>query len=132
MDKLSDAAVVMRALANAQSNLRGGITSVRDCGGKDYLEFAVRDSVNRRIFQGPTIFASGRMICMTGGHGNRLARVADGCDEVIKAVREQVHAGSDFIKIMATGGVLTPGVNPGDAHSSAEAMAAGKIGRAHG
>jgi imidazolonepropionase-like amidohydrolase len=119
----------MRALANAQSNLRGGITSVRDCGGKDYLEFAVRDSVNRRIFQGPKIFASGRMICMTGGHGNRLARVADGCDEVIKAVREQVHAGSDFIKIMATGGVMTPGVNPEDAHYSAEEMAAG-IGEA--
>ncbi len=129
MDKLSDAEIVMRALANAQTNLRGGITSVRDCGGKDYLEFAVRDSLNRRIFQGPTICAAGRMICMTGGHGNRVGRIADGCDEVIKAVREQIHAGSDFVKIMATGGVMTPGVNPEDAHYSAEEMAAG-IGEA--
>jgi len=129
MSKMSDADIVMRALANAQTNLRGGITSVRDCGGKDYLEFAVRDSVNKRVFQGPTICAAGRMICMTGGHGNRVGRVADGCDEVVKAVREQVHAGSDFVKIMATGGVMTPGVDPEDAHYSAEEMAAG-IGEA--
>ena len=71
------------------------------------------------------MMASGRMICMTGGHGNRYGRVADGVDEVVKAVREQVHAGSDLIKIMATGGVMTPGVNPEDAHYSAEEMAAG-------
>lgn len=129
MQKMADADIVMHALANAQTNLRGGITSVRDCGGKDYLEFAVRDSVNQRVFQGPTIYAAGRMICMTGGHGNRVARVADGCDEVVKAVREQIHAGSDFVKIMATGGVMTPGVNPEDAHYSAEEMAAG-IGEA--
>ena len=73
---------------------------------------------------------AGRMICMTGGHGNRTGRVADGLDEVVKAVREQVHAGSDLVKIMATGGVMTPGVNPEDAHYSAEEMKAG-ISEAH-
>jgi len=62
---------------------------------------------------------------MTGGHGNRNGRIADGVDEVVKAVREQVHAGSDLVKIMATGGVMTPGVNPEDAHYSAEEMKAG-------
>ena len=130
MGKLSDAAITMGALERAQINLRAGITSVRDCGGKDYLEFAVRDACNRRTFVGPTIHAAGRMICMTGGHGNRWGRVADGCDDVIKAVREQIHAGSDFVKIMATGGVMTPGVNPEDAHYSPEEMAAG-IHEAH-
>ncbi len=130
MGKMSDAAITMQALENAQTILRGGITSLRDCGGKDYLEFAVRDACNKRTFQGPSILAAGRMICMTGGHGNRIGRVADGCDEVIKAVREQVHAGSDFVKIMATGGVGTPGVNPEDAHYSPEEMAAG-IHEAH-
>ena len=73
---------------------------------------------------------AGRMICMTGGHGNRTGRIADGVDEVVKAVREQVHAGSDLVKIMATGGVMTPGVNPEDAHYSAEEMKAG-ITEAH-
>ena len=125
MDKLSDAGITMLALKNAQDTLRGGVTSVRDCGGKDYLEFSVRDSIKRGDFPGPTIHASGKMICMTGGHGNRWGRVADGCDEVIKAVREQVHAGSDMIKIMATGGVMTPGVDPEDAHYTAEEMRAG-------
>ena len=125
MDKMGDAEVTLLALQNAQRNLRGGITSVRDCGGKDYLEFAVRDACNAKLFPGPTIRAAGKMICMTGGHGNRIGRIADGVDEVVKAVREQVHAGSDLIKIMATGGVMTPGVNPEDAHYSADEMAAG-------
>jgi imidazolonepropionase-like amidohydrolase len=124
-DKMQAGAIAVRALANAQQSLRGGITSVRDCGGKDYLEFAARDACNRGEFQGPTIRAAGRMICMTGGHGNRFGRVADGIDDVVKAVREQIHAGSDFVKIMATGGVMTPGVDPEDAHYSAEEMAAG-------
>ena len=125
LDRMSDAEITLVALHNAQRNLRGGVTSVRDCGGKDYLEFAVRDACNARRFSGPTVRAAGRMICMTGGHGNRIGRVADGVDEVVKAVREQVHAGSDLIKLMATGGVMTPGVNPEDAHYSAAEMTAG-------
>jgi imidazolonepropionase-like amidohydrolase len=125
LDELSDGAVTLKALRNAQVTLRGGVTAVRDCGGKDYLEFAVRDAIQRGTFVGPTIRAVGRMICMTGGHGNHIARVADGADDVVRAVREQIHAGCDQIKIMATGGVMTPGVNPEDAHYSAEEMAAG-------
>jgi imidazolonepropionase-like amidohydrolase len=124
-EKMRPGAVAVRALSNAQRSLCGGITAIRDCGGKDYLEFAARDACNRGQFQGPTIRASGRMICMTGGHGSRFGRVADGIEEVVKAVREQVHAGSDLVKIMATGGVMTPGVDPEDAHYSAEEMAAG-------
>ena len=125
LGKLSDADIALIALKNAESTLAGGTTAVRDCGGKDYIEFAARDAIKRGEFPGPTIHAAGRMICMTGGHGNNWGRVADGPDEVIKAVREQVHKGSDLIKIMATGGVMTPGVNPEDAHYSAEEMRAG-------
>ena len=125
MMDLRESQITMKALDNAQATLRGGVTAIRDCGGKDYLEFAVRDACNSGRQLGPTIRASGRVICMTGGHGNRVGRVADGVDEVVKAVREQVHAGSDLIKIMATGGVMTPGVNPEDAHYTAEELAAG-------
>jgi len=125
LTKLSAGGVTIKALENAQADLLGGITSVRDCGGKDYLEFAVRDACNAGKVPGPTIAAAGRLICMTGGHGNNIGRVADGVDDVVRAVREQVHAGSDLIKIMATGGVMTPGVNPEDAHYTAEEMAAG-------
>tara|TARA_R110002072_G_scaffold4706_20_gene32947 strand:- start:160 stop:1356 length:1197 start_codon:yes stop_codon:yes gene_type:complete len=123
--KMQDGEISMLTLFQAQETLRGGVTAVRDCGGKDYLEFAVRDWINKGRFQGPSIYASGKMICMTGGHGNRWGRVADGCDDVIKAVREQIHAGCDLVKIMATGGVMTPGVNPEDAHYSPEEMRAG-------
>ena len=115
----------MRALDRALESLRSGVTSLRDLGGKDFLEFAVRDACNLGRQLGPTILAAGQMICMTGGHGNAFGRVADGPNEFIKAVREQVHAGSDVIKIMATGGVMTPGVNPEDAHYSLEELPVG-------
>lgn len=121
----SPAETALVTLENAQKDLAGGITAVRDCGGKDHLEFAVRDAIGRGTFPGPTIHAAGRMICMTGGHGNSIGRIADGADEVVKAVREQIHAGCDLVKIMATGGVMTPGVNPEDAHYSAAEMTAG-------
>ncbi len=123
--KMSPAQMVLAALGRAQATLAGGVTAIRDCGGMDYLEFAVRDACNSGAQLGPTIRASGKMICMTGGHGNAIGRVADGCEEVVRAVREQIHAGADFIKIMATGGVMTPGVNPEDAHYSPEEMRAG-------
>ncbi len=125
IENANPAEITLRVLENAQTSLKNGITAVRDCGGRNYLEFPVRDACNSGRFLGPNIMASGKMICMTGGHGNESGRVADGCDEVVKAVREQVHAGSDLVKIMATGGVMTPGVNPEDAHYSAEEMAAG-------
>jgi imidazolonepropionase-like amidohydrolase len=125
IEKKSQAEIAVRALEHARATVAGGITSVRDCGGREYIEFAVRDACNAGRFPGPTIRAAGRMICMTGGHGNKFGRIADGADEVVKSVREQIHAGSDLIKIMATGGVMTPGVNPEDAHYSAEEMAAG-------
>ncbi len=121
--KVSPGDITLTVLENAQLSLRHGITSLRDCGGKEYLEFPVRDAINRGTFHGPTIHLSGRMICMTGGHGSRWGRIADGCDEVIKAVREQIHAGCDFVKVMATGGVMTPGVQPKDEHYTAGEMA---------
>ena len=130
IDKLRPDQITMRALRHAQASLDGGITAVRDCGGKDYLEFAVRDACNKGEQRGPTIRAAGRMICMTGGHGNRYGRIADGVDEVVRAVREQIHAGCDLVKMMATGGVMTQGVDPQDAHYSAEELAAG-IHEAH-
>ncbi len=125
LEKLDAAHAVVRALEHARDTLLGGVTSVRDCGGREFQEFAVRDACNDGRFQGPTILAAGQVICMTGGHGNRIGRVADGVDEVVKAVREQVHAGSDLVKIMATGGVMTPGVDPEDAHYTAEEITAG-------
>jgi imidazolonepropionase-like amidohydrolase len=124
-DRMNTAQIAVRGMELMRATLDGGITAVRDCGGKDYIEFAIRDAVNAGRFLGPTMRCAGRMICMTGGHGNRTGRVADGIDDVVRAVREQIHAGSDLVKIMATGGVMTPGVNPEDAHYTAGEIAAG-------
>ena len=123
--KLGPGQIVMNAFENAQKTIRSGITAIRDLGGRDYLEFAVRDACNSDRQLGPTIMAAGKMICMTGGHGNVFGRIADGPDEVLKAVREQIHAGSDVIKLMATGGVMTPGVHPEDAHYTEEELRVG-------
>jgi len=122
---LNPGQIVMNAFENAQNTLNSGVTSIRDLGGRDFLEFAVRDACNSRRQLGPTIKAAGRMICMTGGHGNIFGRIADGPSEVLKAVREQIHAGSDVIKLMATGGMMTPGVNPEDAHYTEEELRIG-------
>src|SRR3546814_15302742 len=76
--KFSPAQLALKALERAQTTLRAGIVAVRDCGGKDYIELSVRDAIKRGEFPGPMIRAPGRVICMTGGHGNRTGRIAEG------------------------------------------------------
>ncbi|RZA13586.1 MAG: amidohydrolase family protein, partial [Lysobacteraceae bacterium] len=120
-----NAALTLQALENAQASLRGGVTALRDCGGVDHVEFAVRDACNAGRFLGPYIRVSGKVICMTGGTKWKIGRVADGPDEVVKAVREQIYAGCDCIKLMATGAVLHPGTDLEDAQYTEEELAAG-------
>ena len=67
---------------------------------------------------------------MTGGHARWIGREADGADEVRKAVREQLRAGADCIKFIATGGVMTPDVEPGAQQLTLEELTAG-IEEAH-
>src|SRR5438132_4147481 len=61
---------------------------------------------------------------MTGGHAWFIGRQADGPEEVVKAVREQIRAGADVIKFIATGGVLTPGTSPGATQLTPEELRA--------
>ena len=97
---------------------------MRDLGGREYVELAVRRAIAEGHFPGPRILAAGRPICMTGGHGSFLGREADGPDDARKAVREQLKAGADVIKLIATGGVMTPGVEPGSSQLTLEEMRA--------
>ena len=65
-------------------------------------------------------------VTMSGGHGHGfIAREADGADEVRKAVREEIREGATAIKLFASGGVLTPGVNPRSPAFTREELAAG-------
>jgi imidazolonepropionase-like amidohydrolase len=109
----SVAVTAIKAAVRARQTLDAGVTTVRDLGGRDYCELGLKRAIQDGLIPGPRILAAGRPVCMTGGHGHWLAREADGPDDVRKAVREQLKAGADVIKIIATGGVLTPGVEPG-------------------
>ncbi len=109
----SFAGTVIQEVLRARATVEAGVTTLRDLGGRDYAELAVRDAIGRGLIAGPRVLAAGRGICMTGGHGwQMMGREADGPDDVRRAVREQLKAGADVIKILATGGVMTPGVDP--------------------
>jgi imidazolonepropionase-like amidohydrolase len=129
----SGAALALHGLRHVQATLAGGITSVRDVGGKDFVEVAVRDAIRRGDYVGPTMLCSGHIICMTGGHAEKIGRCADGADEILKAVREQLRAGVDLIKLMATGGVSSAGSDPGAAQlTEAEIAVACAEAKRHG
>lgn len=102
-------ALLLEAVTTLRSILASGTTAVRDIGGQDYMEMSLRRAVDAGHIAGPRMRTSGKLIAMTGGHGHFAAREADGPEELRKAAREQIKAGADNIKLMATGGVATPG-----------------------
>jgi imidazolonepropionase-like amidohydrolase len=102
----------LRGYLNLQLTLESGVTSVRDCGAASGVALDLARAVDDGLVPGPRIRAAGRVITMTGGHGHFIGREADGPDGVRQATRAEIKAGAHFIKAMATGGVLTPGVQP--------------------
>ena len=120
----SQAALTIQAINNLALHLSSGVTYVRDVGSAEFIDIELREAVNDGRVQGPDMQVSGRCICMTGGHGWNTGRQADGADECRKAAREMLRAGADWIKVMATGGVMTKGVEPGAEQLSVEEMTA--------
>lgn len=117
--------VTLKMARHARLTLEAGVTTIRDLGGRDYVDIAIRDGIATGLIPGPRMLCSGRAICMTGGHGWQFGREADGVDGVREAVREQLRAGVDVVKLMATGGILTKGVEPGSTQYSLEELMAG-------
>jgi imidazolonepropionase-like amidohydrolase len=114
-----DGAMALKILCNAQRNLAAGITTVRDLGGWNELEFVVREWIHRGEFAGPRMCLAGRFISISeagADYYEGMYRVADGVDEVRKAVREQVKHGADLVKIGVTGAVLVESGEPGLTH----------------
>lgn len=107
--------LVLEAVEICQRTLSQGVTTIRDVGGEKYIEMSLRNAINKGWIAGPRMKLSGRVISMTGGHAHFIAREADGPDEMRKAAREQIKAGADLVKLMATGGSATPGQ---DIHAS--------------
>ena len=119
-----------QASEHARRTLEAGFTAVRDLGTRDNIAIHLRDVIEAGKMPGPRIRAVGSIVCMTGGHGWFIGREADGPDDVRKAVREQLRAGADAIKFTATGGVMTPRVDPRAASLTEEELRAG-IEEAH-
>ena len=112
---------LLKMVKNVRETIEAGITTVRDLGARGHMDFILREAVEQGMVPGPRMVLCGRLITKTGGHGYILdGREADGPAEIMKAVREQVKAGADVIKVMSTGGVMTPGVDPGLALYSLE------------
>ena len=107
--------LVLEAVDICERTLAQGVTTIRDVGGEQYIEMSLRSAIDRGFIRGPRMKLSGRVISMTGGHAHFIAREADGPDEMRKAAREQIKAGADLVKLMATGGSATPGQ---DIHAS--------------
>jgi imidazolonepropionase-like amidohydrolase len=135
--RTDDASMALKMLRNARKNLAAGITTVRDLGGWNEIEFVVREWVRREEFAGPRMCLAGRFLSITEAgaeYYEGMYRVADGVDEIRKAVREQVKHGADLIKIGVTGAVLVEHGEPGATHFNEEEIQAlveeaGKFGR---
>src|ERR1700743_2765494 len=117
---LTDADIAYHAAVYAKRTLMAGFTTVRDLGGSG-VNISLRKAIRKGLVDGPRIISAGRAISASGGHMDNSVGfrddafnhkmgpddgVADGRDELIKAVRLQIKRGSDVIKIASTGGVL--------------------------
>lgn len=116
--------LLLEAVGTLGRILASGTTTVRDIGGHDYMEMALRRAVEAGTIKGPRMRTAGRVLAMTGGHGYFIAREADGPYEFRKAAREQIKAGADTVKLMATGGAATPGQDVQASQLSVEEMRA--------
>jgi imidazolonepropionase-like amidohydrolase len=103
--------MLLRMAANGRRMLEAGITTVRDLGAPTPLAIELRDAVASGLVEGPRLLVSGAPVTTTGGHCWFMGGECDGELGIRKAVRERVKAGADWIKVMATGGNMTPRTN---------------------
>jgi imidazolonepropionase-like amidohydrolase len=113
-----DQQLLLRGVAGARQALSAGITTVRDLGGRGGVTFRLRDAIASGLLAGPRILAVGSPITITGGHCHFLGVEADDEAAVRRAARRQLKDGANCLKIMATGGRMTPGTNTGAAQYS--------------
>lgn len=109
LEYLTPPTATLVALRNARAHLAHGVTLVRDVGAP--WDVAVHLSRLVSPVPLPRIVAAGA-VTNAGGHGHYFARIADGPDEVRRQVREVIASGATWVKVFATGGVMTPGSPP--------------------
>jgi imidazolonepropionase-like amidohydrolase len=121
---------------NALVTLLAGFTTCRDMGPTwPYTDIDLRRAIDEGVVPGPRLLVAGNYVSATGGAGDArqfsiyvdvpiVRNLADGADEIRKAVRTNLKAGADFIKILATGAVLSKGISPGAQQYSEEELRA--------
>ncbi len=125
------ARAAIEGVANARKTIEAGFTTVRDLGSRDFADVALRDAIAAGRIIGPRMFVAVKSLSSTGGHGDRndlpddilvqrYSAIADGAAEIYKKVRENVKYGADWIKILATGGVMSAGTDPRSADYTEE------------
>ncbi len=109
----------LKGALHAKRTLQAGFTTVRDLGGKPEAIYALRDAIGQGVVPGPRILAAGSTIAATGGHGDvdgvkaelltlwTPRTICDGPYDCRRATRYAIKYGADWIKITATGGVLS-------------------------
>jgi imidazolonepropionase-like amidohydrolase len=135
----------LRGAMNARKTLLAGFTTVRDVGAPGFADISLMKAIDAGFVEGPRMFPAGHAIGITGGHCDETGwapgvlelgpedGVADGPDEVVKAVRYQVKHGAKVIKLCATGGVLSFDATVGAQQlSDAELQAAVEEATRHG
>jgi len=125
--------------ARARAMLAAGITTARDLGGPEFGALELRDRIARGEIPGPRLLCAGQPLTSPKGHCWYWGGEARGADELRAVVRRQVEHGADWIKVMATGGILTKGTTPATSQfeqgeldaAVAEARALGRHTAAH-
>jgi imidazolonepropionase-like amidohydrolase len=103
-----DAHLLLRMAENCRKLVSVGVTTARDLGGRDFLEIALRDAIEAGLAVGPHLVVATRPITNTGGHCWYMGGEADTEADIRRVARENLRAGADLLKVMATGGSLTP------------------------
>ena len=109
---------------NARVTLMSGVTTSRDMGSTwPYVDVELRKAIDEGAVPGPRLVVAGSYVSSTGGAGDArqfsiyldvpfVRNMADGPDEIVKAVRTNFKNGADFIKILVTGAILSKGISP--------------------
>jgi len=115
---------LLKSARHAKATIDAGFTTVRDVGSRDHSIFTLKQAIESGVMPGPRIVGAGLAICMIGGHARFIGQEVEGTEQVRKVVAEQVAAGAGVIKVIASGGVLTPGTSPDEAQMTMEELAA--------
>ena len=110
-------------LRNARDLLGIGVTTARDLGARGYLAIAVRDAIAAGLARGPRMVVAASPVTVTGGHCWFMGGEADSDDDLRRLVRTHHKHGADLIKVMSTGGFMTPGSAPWYAQFSTDQLA---------